>query len=474
MRRKLFFILLLPALLHTAHARVKLPPQICDNMVLQQQTEACLWGEAAPNSVLKIASSWKAQASVNVGPDGRWKTHLHTPSASYDPHTITISDKDGVTVVKNVLVGEVWFCSGQSNMEMPLQGFNRSPIDNANITISEAINYPGIRMATIAQKAAMEPQEYAEGVWKESNADNAPEFSAAAYHFALRLNRTMHIPIGIIHCSWGGSRVEGWMPRNMLEDLGEDISMASSTAPGIMYMKPMIMYNGMLSPLVNYTIRGFLWYQGCSNVDHHDTYAERMAMMVDHWRSLWGLGEIPFYYVEIAPYKHDRTETGVNGALLREAQFKAQRIIPNSAMITTNDLVKPYESGQVHPSNKTDIGERLAWLALHKTYNYKGILADYPVFERMEIGGNAVKVFFANAPQGFLLRTGGYYGFEVAGKDKIFHAARATPMMMGGAVMVVSDSVPEPVAVRYCFRNFQVGNLTSSGMPAFPFRSDNW
>ena len=290
----------------------------------------------------------------------------------------------------------------------------------------------------------------------------------------MRMNRTMHVPIGIIHCSWGGSRVEGWMPREMLESLGEDLSKIEEKGPRPVYLKSMIMYNGLLRPLINYTIKGFLWYQGCSNVDHHDVYAERMSMMVKLWRNLWNLGDIPFYYVEIAPYNHDRTSEGTNGALLREAQFKAQAIIPNSYMITTNDLAKPYETGQVHPSNKTDIGERLAWVALNKTYGYKGITADYPSYEKMEISGSAIKVHFAHAPQGFTIRKGGYDGFEIAGPDKVFRTARATPMMGGAVVFVASDSVPNPVAVRYCFRNFQIGNLESSGMPAVPFRTDNW
>jgi sialate O-acetylesterase len=474
MNRSLLTALLLFALLPPLSAKLKLPAQIGDNMVLQQQTQACLWGEATPGSEVKIIASWDAQTTVKAASNGRWKAGIPTPPATYSPQTIVVRDNNDEVTIGNVLIGEVWFCSGQSNMEMPLRGFNRSPVDNANIAIAEAGNYPGIRMATIPQNEAYEPQEYAGGQWKESNPGNAPEFSAAAYHFALRMNRTMRVPIGIIHCSWGGSRVEGWMPREMLEELGEDLSRIKEQGPRPVYLKSMIMYNGMLHPLTNYTVKGFLWYQGCSNVDHHDVYAERMAMMVKLWRKLWGLGDIPFYYVEIAPYNHDRTSEGVNGALLREAQFKAMSIIPNSAMITTNDLAKPYETGQVHPSNKTDIGERLAWLALNKTYGYKGIAADYPRYEKMEISGSAIKVHFADAPQGFLIRKGGYEGFEIAGPDRVFHAARATPMMGGAVVFVTSDSVPNPAAVRYCFRNFQVGNLSSSGMPAIPFRTDSW
>jgi sialate O-acetylesterase len=460
----------------TINAKIKLPQQIGHNMVLQQSTNVNLWGEAKPDAVVNISSSWNSKAQVKASKDGRWKTSIPTPAASFDKRSLTISDPDGSITINNILIGEVWLCSGQSNMEMPLRGFDVSPIEGANNTIADAGNYPGIRMVTIDRKPAVTPQEYTLGEWKESNPENAPEFSATAYHFAIRLSRTMHnIPIGIIHCSWGGSRVEGWLPKEILELYKEDISMVADGNPRLnSYMTPMIMYNGLLFPLRHYTIRGFLWYQGCSNVDHHDVYAQRQADMVKHWRSLWQLGDIPFYYVEIAPYNHDRTSEGTNGALLREAQFKAQALIPNSAMITTNDLVKPYETAQVHPANKKDVGERLAFLALNKTYGYKGILADFPTYKDMEISGDRIKVNFNNAPQGFALMKGGYEGFEVAGEDKIFHPAKTVPARRGSYIMISSEHVPHPVAVRYCFRNFQTGNLTASGMPAIPFRTDNW
>jgi sialate O-acetylesterase len=459
----------------TLQAGVKLPQQIGDNMVLQQQTDACLWGEAKPNADVKIVTSWNGEHHTRTGGDGKWITRIATPAASYNPQTITLSDGDGTVVIDNVLIGEVWFCSGQSNMEMPLSGFDVSPIDNANQVIADAGRYSGIRMVTIERTEMHTPQAYANGQWKTSTPANAPAFSAAAYHFAMQLNRTLDVPVGIIACSWGGSRVEGWLPRELLESLGENLGMLANDNPRLQYMKPLIMYNGLLYPLKDYTIKGFLWYQGCSNVNRHNVYAERQALMVKHWRSLWGLGELPFYYVELAPYNHDRTSEGVNGALLREAQFKAQALIPNSAMITTNDLAKPYETQQVHPANKKDVGERLAFLALNKTYGFAGIAADYPTYERMEIRNDTARVFFRNAPQGFALRTDGYEGFEVAGADRVFHAARAMPAMRGNSVFVTSDRVPRPVAVRYCFRNFQPGTLTGSyGLPAIPFRTDDW
>jgi sialate O-acetylesterase len=471
MKNKILFLSLFFLCVGMADAKLKLPAQISSNMVLQQQTKVCLWGEATPNATVTITTSWSLPETAKAGADGKWTASIETPEASFMEQDLLVSDGDSKVLLKNILIGEVWFCSGQSNMEMPLNGFGGCPILNANNLIADAPNHV-IRMATIEKKAALTPQPYANGEWKTATPDNAQWFSATAYNFALGLQRTLQVPIGIINCSWGGSHVEGWLPKEILQGYPDiDISKAGSKQ-GLEYDQPMIMYNGMLAALTNYTVKGFIWYQGEGNVGHADTYAERLATMVKLWRSLWGLGDLPFYYVEIAPYRYENDNQKLSGALLREAQFKAQALIPNSAMITTNDLVKPFEATQIHPANKTDVGERLAYQALNKTYGIKGIEADGPIYQKMEIKGNAIEVTFSNASSGFSPWLG-IEGFEIAGADKVFHPARAR--LSRGAIVVSSEEVPAPVAVRYCFRNFQIGNLTGArNLPVIPFRTDAW
>ncbi len=470
-------ILILGGILFSAIARaeIKLPDLISDNMVLQQDTNVCLWGEATPESTVNIKVSWSDDIVITskAGIDGSWKATVATPKASFTPYTVSIDDGDGSPcTLQNVLVGEVWFCSGQSNMEMPLTGFWNCPVSDSNNTIADAPNHPAIRMATIEKQSALEPQEYAKGSWKLPTTENAQWFSATAYHFALTLQRTLQVPVGIISCAWGGSRVEGWLPREILETFpDEDLGKAGSKE-GLEYMQPMIMYNGLLYPCRHYTIRGFAWYQGCSNVGHADTYASRLATMVEHWRTLWGNGSLPFYFVEIAPYAYDGKPDGIEGALLREAQFRAQSLIPHSAIVCTNDLVTPLEEPQIHPANKRQVGERLAFHALGKTYGFGGIVSDSPYYKGMEVKNDTVEVEFENAREG-LSPWIDIQGFELAGSDGVFHKADAWLDSERIRVCVRSENVSQPVAVRYAFRNFCIGNLVNSrGLPVIPFRSD--
>lgn len=457
-----------------AWAKVTLPDIMSDNMVLQQQTEACLWGKADANAEVTIRPSWNNEAyKVKAGADGKWIAKIQTPTASYQTYTISISDGEEVKL-NNVLVGEVWFCSGQSNMEMPLRGFWNCPIAGSNETIATASKWKGIRVATIEKNGQLQPVDECKGTWKVSNPENAPAFSATAFNFAMMMNQVLDIPIGIINCSWGGSMVEGWLPREIVSqypdiDLKRDIRKEEGH-DWWHYMSPTLMYNGMLKPLQNYTIKGFLWYQGESNVGKHKTYAERLKTMVELWRKEWGLGELPFYYVEIAPF--NSTETTAS-AYLREAQFKAQSIIPNSGMISTNDLVQPYEIKNVHPKNKTDVGKRLAYMALSKTYHVPSIEAYGPVYKSMEVKDGAVILSFDHAEEGFN-RMSGMEGFEVAGSDKVFYPAKAE-VFNNLQIKVTCDKVAQPVAVRYCFRDFQIGNVANlRELPLYPFRTDNW
>lgn len=465
-------ILLLTSVM--AWGKVTLPDIVSDNMVLQQQTQARLWGWAEPQTEITVHTSWNEKTYLTrTDEKGRWLATVDTPAASYEPQTISISDDETVQL-NNVLIGEVWFCSGQSNMEMPLAGFDNCPIAGANETIAAAGQWKGIRMATVEKNGQLKPVDRCTGSWKTSTPENAPRFSATAFHFAMMMNRVLNVPIGIIHCSWGGSMVEGWLPREIVSqypdiDLARDIR---KDAPHDWWhcLSPVLMYNGMLKPLQQYTIKGFLWYQGESNVGRHSTYAERLKTMAELWRKEWGLGELPFYFVEIAPYG---SAEGTASALLREAQFKAQSLIPNSAMISTNDLVEPYEACNIHPKDKKHVGERLAYQALSKTYHVGGIEADSPSFLSMEIKDNAAILSFSHADNGFN-RMNGMTGFEMAGEDRVFHPAEAE-LTGRNQIKVTCKEVDRPVAVRYAFRDFLPGNVANlRGLPLIPFRTDSW
>lgn len=450
-------------------AKIQLPDILSDNMVLQQKAKTKIWGKASPNAMVIATTSWsKQKVTAKVSPSGFWELYLSTPEASYTPQTVTLSDGDKMEL-HNVLIGEVWFCSGQSNMEMPLKGFFNCPIMGANEEIVGASQYKGIRFATITHVPAIEPQESVPGKWKVSKPENAVDFSATAFYFAVAINKVLDVPVGIINCSWGGSTVEGWLPKDILLNY-PDVDIKQAGDKNVReYMQPMIMYNGMLKPLENYTIKGFLWYQGESNIGRHATYAQRLATMVELWRKEWGLGELPFYFAEIAPFEYGQ---GDLGAYLREAQYKAQTLIPNSGMISTNDLVEAYESHNIHPKNKKNVGNRLAFMALKNTYAINGVADRGPEYKKMEQDKDKIILYFDNASEGFS-RDDNMVGFEIAGEDRVFFPAEASTFRNG--IVVSNKNVTTPVAVRYCFRNFLPGNVAGSReLPMVPFRTDAW
>ncbi|KAA6350769.1 hypothetical protein EZS27_001873 [termite gut metagenome] len=454
-------------------ATIQLPDIIGDNMVLQQSTHVKLWGTTSKtNATITVKTSWDSQTySAQSNSNGKWSVLVSTPKAGYEPQSITLSDGETIKL-NNILIGEVWFCSGQSNMEMSLNGSSNNPVLGANDDIANASRHKGIRFATISKTSAITPQETCKGKWQVCNPENAQWFSAVAFHFATSLSQILDVPVGIINSSWGGSRVEGWLSEGILRNYPDiDLKEAGQkNGQKPEYLQPMIMYNGMLKPLQNYTIKGFLWYQGESNVGKHKTYAERLSDMANLWRSEWGLGELSFYFVELAPYIYGKDD---QGAYLREAQFKAQSLIPNSGLVSTNDLVEKYEATNIHPKSKTLIGKRLSYMALVNTYGIKGISDRGPAYKSMEVKENKAFLSFDNANNGFS-RSNGIIGFEIAGADKVFYPAEAT-VDRRRQIVVSSDKVAEPVAVRYAFRDYLPGNLQNTReQPAYPFRTDNW
>jgi len=462
----LAFILLLVVFSGSLYAEVKLPAIFGDNMVLQQKSEAAIWGTAAINSTVKISTSWNGKSySAKAGSDGKWKVKVVTPAAG-GPYEVTVSE--GTTIkLKNVLIGEVWICSGQSNMEMPMKGFGNQPILGSNEAIATSSN-PQIRLFTVKRASNLQPQPDFEGSWKTCEPENVSDFSATAYYFGLMLHKALNVPIGLVNTSWGGTRIEPWISEDGLKKF-EFVKIPDKNQQGpLSQQTPTVLFNAMINPIVGYGIRGAIWYQGESNRNEPGNYEKLMPGLVENWRSVWGVGEFPFYYVQIAPF--DYGPTGLNSAFLREAQLKASTAIPNIGMASIMDVG---EKDCIHPANKKAAGDRLAYLALNGTYGKKGFGSSGPVLKEMTVTGAMVKLTFSNAPVGITSFGKPLQCFEVAGANKRFYPATAA--FASGGITLYSSFVPEPVAVRYAFKDYIVGDLFNvEGIPASSFRTDNW
>lgn len=455
-------------------ASITLPDIISSHMVVEQNADARLWGWASPGSEIKASGSWNPQREVTTVTDnkGRWQLELPTPEASFTPYTITITGDGSDITLSDVLSGEVWFCSGQSNMEMPLRGFWGQPVEGAG----QAIAYSGkrnyIRMANVPKRAAYEPRDRVEGKWEVSSPTTTPNFSALAYFFACSLSDLLDVPVGIINCAYGGSKLEGWQPKEQLDKYPEWDMAAEQKNPKLNEWERIgVMYNAMLLPVAGYTVKGFLWNQGESNVGRHATYPSHQKDMVEHWRKLWGNNELPFYFVELPGWDYGNPE-GIDAAVFRLCQHEAADMLPNSGIVSTTDLVAPYEMTDVHASRKREIGERLAWMAGARTYGIEGLPAEYPTFRDMEVNGPVALLNFDNAPEG-LTPNSRIEGFEVAGADGRYYPAVASELLDTRQIKVYAPEVAEIKNVRYNFKNFGRGRVTNLlGLPLLPFATD--
>ena len=463
-------------------AKIVLPGIFGDNMVLQQQTGVQFWGKAAPGKKVTIRPSWSTKTiTAEVGNDGRWKALVPTPGAG-GPYTIELSESDRPTprnaprdserlTLRDVLIGEVWLCSGQSNMEMPVRGFNNQPVEGSADAIMQAKASTPIRLCTVGRSTARTPQEECTAQWQQHTPEAVAGTSATAYYFARYLQSVLEVPVGVIVTCWGGTPVEAWMDRETMAGFREfDLSFLDGTDKiDRPENKPCGLYNGMIAPLVPFAVKGFLWYQGESNRGRHAQYQTLMPAFVKMLRERWAQGELPFYYVQIAPYRYDGPG-GTSGALLREAQLRNLAEIPSSGMAVTLDIG---DEDCIHPAKKQQVGTRLAWLALSKTYGLKGIDADTPVCKSMEVADGKAYLTFTTGPQGLAPQGKTLAGFEMAGADRVFRPAAAR--IERGRLVVACDAVAEPAAVRYAFKNAPEATLfNSSGIPASSFRTDEW
>jgi sialate O-acetylesterase len=450
-----------------AFGKITLPSVIAGNMVLQQKTEVALWGRAKNLSNVTVIVSWNNKTySVKSGTDGNWKLYVKTPSAG-GPYSISFSDGEKL-VLKDILIGEVWLCSGQSNMEMPVQGFKNQPILHSNELLMDAEN-PQIRLFRLERALSRTLQNDCIGTgWENATAQSVKEFSAVGYQYAKILQQKLKVPVGVIMSTWGGTNIESWMNENSLIQFPQIKILSSIDTSKIIKNEPTVLFKGMIHPVVGFGIKGVLWYQGEANRHNPQDYDKLMAAMVSEWRQIWNSGEWSFYYVQISPFAYN--DKAGPAAPLREAQQKAMKQIPNSGMVVSMDVG---EEKLIHPADKTTISNRLAYWALANDYGIKGLAYASPVYQSMKVEKNVVKINFENAPNGLSSFGKTIVAFEIAGEDKIFHPAEAR--ITADGIVVQSESVKIPVAVRYAFKDWVIGDVyNTEGLPLAPFRTDKW
>ena len=469
-----YFLVLLYLLLSTpGRAEVKLPAIVSSDMVLQRNTTVTLWGWADANEKITINASWlNGPLELKTDKAGNWKTEIRTTNDK-NPQTIRITGDGSNILLENILFGEVWLCSGQSNMQQPLNGYTGQPTFGALEAISSSKN-PNLRLFTVDRIGSKTPLEDVEKYtgWQAASPETVKDFSAIAYFYGQRLQQILDVPVGMIHTSWGGSSVQAWLSKEAMEDYqkvdldGVDITKGTNHIPTALY-------NAMIHPLVPYTIKGALWYQGESNRGEPENYKKLFPAMVKDWRTRWGIGDFPFYYAQIAPYMYGDNEvfaTSDNSAFIRETQLQCLDLIPNSGIAVTMDIGDDY---CIHPPKKKEVAERLLFNALNQTYGFETIDYAGPTYASFEAQDGGLLLSFDNAETG-LFAYDELHGFEIAGEDKVFYPAEAT-IIDRKNVLVKSDKVPSPSAVRYAWRNWIMGTLYDTNLlPASSFRTDDW
>jgi sialate O-acetylesterase len=458
--------------LHT-YADVRLPALVSNNMVLQRNKPLHIWGWADKGEKVSISflnGTYKATAAAN----GKWEATLPARPAG-GPYTMTIKGNNTITL-DNILIGEVWIASGQSNMEMPLHGWGS--VLNFEQEI-KAANYPEIRLFQINHTTSTALQDDVvswKGGWLNCTPENISQFSAVGYFFAREIYTHEHIPVGVIHTSWGGTVAEAWTSGESLKTMpafADTVkayeSLPAPLAPGNPN-KPTLLYNAMIHPLLPYPIRGVIWYQGESNADRAYQYRQLFPLMIKDWRKHWKTGEFPFYFVQLANFK-DKKETPApsDWAELREAQLRTLSLA-NTGMASAIDIG---DTKDIHPKNKQEVGRRLSLIARAQVYGEK-ILYSGPVYLSKQVAGNKITISFKYTDDGLQTKQGAALkGFAIAGADKEFHWAEAK--ISGNHVIVWSDEVKSPVAVRYGWADNPDGNLyNGAGLPASPFRTDDF
>jgi sialate O-acetylesterase len=486
-------------------ADVRLPAVIGDNMVLQRGRKAPVWGWAEPGEEVMVSVSWRSMKwAVTADENGRWKFEMKSPKAG-GPYEMTLSGKNAITI-KNILVGEVWVCSGQSNMAMSVGS-------SANAELEIAVsNYPNIRLFTVERKVSEQPQSDCAGSWTSCSPETIPGFSAVAYYFGRELHKVLDVPVGLIHTSWGGTPAEAWTRREILEKDKDFAPILMRYADAVArypqakteheqkvaqwkevvknaraegknpprqpraplgpghHHSPGGLYNAMIAPLIPYGIQGAIWYQGESNAGRAYQYRKLFPAMIKNWRNDWGQDNFPFLFVQLANFKAVNPQPSESDwAELREAQLMTLALA-NTGMAVIIDIG---EADDIHPKNKQDVGKRLALWALARNYRKKLVYSG-SIYKSMKVEGDKIVLQFNHVGGGLVAGEGrALKGFAIAGADRKFVWADAK--IVGDGIVVSSDEVSEPVAVRYAWADNPVCNLyNKEGLPASPFRTDDW
>jgi sialate O-acetylesterase len=482
----------------SARADVSVPKVFTPHMVLQRDQMNPVWGWAEPGEEVTVAIG-EQKKSAKADDKGAWRVALD-PLPAGGPHVLTIAGKNTLTI-DDVLVGEVWVCSGQSNMQWPVNIANDPDLEKMTA------NYPQIRLITVPNVGTQDPQRDFAGKWEVCSPETVGSFSAVGYFFGRQLHQTLGVPVGLINNAWGGSACEAWIRRDLLEkdaeygpllqrwaelekqyaayqNAVEKAKLDKSEPPepprdleGQMRgnARPANIYNGALRPILGYGIRGAIWYQGESNAGRAYQYRKMFPLMIQSWRDEWGQGDFPFFWVQLADFLAEKPEPGDSAwAELREAQTMTLDALPNTGEAVIIDIG---EGRDIHPRNKQDVAKRLARWALAKMYG-KDVVHRSPRYKAMSAKDGKVTITFEHVGPGGLysLDTEAVRGFAIAGADKAWHVAEAK-IVGPDAVEVSSPAVKDPVAVRYAWADNPVANLYGSreiGLPVTPFRTDDW
>ncbi len=456
----LFFCGLLLLAASPLAAQLRLPSILSSGMVLQQNDSVALWGWAGPGEKVYVTSSWSGHTDSAITSNlAKWKLKVKTPAAG-GPYEITIRSRNTITL-KDVLIGEVWVCSGQSNMEWNF--YNGTSDLSADLSLPPNKN---IRFFHVPRTGADFPQEDLKAGWAIADSGTIKSFSSVGYFFGKKLQDNLNIPIGLINASWGGTPAETWMPEESVQN--EPVLKAAAakletfawwpSAPGKAF-------NGMIAPLRDFRIAGAIWYQGESNTNTNDSYKWVFTTLIDSWRRHFQK-EIPFYYVQIAPFNYGTTNIG---ALLQEQQTKSM-VHPKTGMVVITDLVD--NVNDIHPSRKKPVGERLADQALARTYGRDTIVHRYPQLQVVKQMGDKLVLEFMDA-EGLRINGPEATGFFLSGETENW--VPATVKLEKGQLILSSKELPRPIYVRYGFGNTIIGNISNgAGLPLVPFRTDNW
>jgi sialate O-acetylesterase len=458
-----------------ARADVKLPSIFTEHLVLQRDLADPVWGSADPGEEVTVTIA-DQKHTTKADDSGKWRVKL-SPLPAGGPHHLTVQGKNKIELT-DVLVGEVWICSGQSNMQ-----WNIGSTKDSDLEI-KAANFPQIRFVNVPQVGTQEPQSDFKGAWQVCSPQTVNSLTAVGYFFGRQIFETINVPVGLINDAWGGSACEAWIRRDILAadsqygplmQRWEEIEKAATPDPKQLTgnSRPGNIYNGVLKPTIGYGIRGAIWYQGETNAGRAYQYRNLFPLMIKSWRDEWAQGDFPFYWVQLADYQPEKPEPGDSAwAELREAQTMTMDKLPNAGQAVIIDIG---EGKDIHPRNKQDVGHRLARWALARDY---GVQVAYhsPQYKSMERKENKIVLTFDHLGGGFrLFDVKEPRGFTIAGEDKKFYNAQAKLDEKTNQIEVWANEVSEPVAVRYAWADNPVCNVFSKeDLPLTPFRTDDW